>query len=238
MRSNGERQDNTHQQGRQKKTTDLGYAETVSFSRNTKDVDIWLDPLNETSDWLDIILEINQEFDGLSIHTLPGWQELKGEDLITNIESVGMVRILGLECPLDIFRVPNELASNDFQRIWTSGSVMDDGTHLPTAVELLATKENTGRSHDFGDWNFLILKARQEQGYALAKAKTAEQADSILEDYFDYEICKRGLKNPHPEVRKIILKELQILAADGDPFAKEILETINDAVELTGLIKP
>ena len=33
------------------------------FSRNTKDVDIWLDPLAETSDWLDIILEISQEFD-------------------------------------------------------------------------------------------------------------------------------------------------------------------------------
>ena len=197
------------------------------YSRNTKDVDIWLDPMDETSDWLDVILEINQGFDGLSIHTLPGWQELEGDDLIANIQSVGMVRVLGLECPLDIFRVPNGLAENDFQRIWTSGSVMNDGTHLPTAIELLATKENTGRSRDFGDWSFLISKARQEQGDALAKAETAEQARSILEDYFDYEICKRGLKNPHPEVRKIIIEELQILATDGDPFAKEILEDIN-----------
>lgn len=197
------------------------------YSRNTKDVDIWLDPMDETSDWLDVILKINQEFDDLTIHTLPGWQELKGDDLITNIELVGMVRVLGLECPLDIFRVPNGLAKNDFQRIWTSGSVMNDGTHLPTAIELLATKENTGRARDFGDWSFLILKAREEQGDALAKAETTEQAHSILEDYFDYEICKRGLKNPHPEVRAVILEELRILAADGDPFAKEILEDIN-----------
>jgi hypothetical protein len=182
--------------------------------------------MDKASDWLDVILEINQEFDGLSIHTLPGWQELEGDDLISNIQSVGMMRILGLECPLDIFRVPNGLSENDFQRIWTSGSVMNDGTHLPTAIELLATKENTGRSRDFGDWSFLISKAREEQGDALAKAETAEQASSLLADYFDYEICKRGLKNPHPEVRNIILEELRILAADGDPFAKEILGDI------------
>ncbi|MBT8043883.1 MAG: hypothetical protein KJO79_02935 [Verrucomicrobiae bacterium] len=193
------------------------------FSRNTKDVDIWLDPLDDARDWLAVILETNRAFEGLSIHSLPGWQELKGEELITNIESVGMVRILGLECPLDIFRIPNGLSASDFQRVWSSGSVMDDGTHLPTTVELLATKENTGRSRDFGDWNYLISKARQEQGHALAKARSVEEASSLLADYFDYEICERGLKNPHPEVRNIILEELKILAADGDPFAREIL---------------
>ena len=100
---------------------------------------------------------------------------------------------------------------------------MDYGTRLPKAVELLATKENTGRERDSGDWNYLVALSRTEQSEALANARSAAEASRLLDEYFDYEICKRGLKNTRQEVRDIILAELQQLADDGDPFAKEIL---------------
>lgn len=194
------------------------------FSRNTQDVDLWLDPMESPKHWLDAILKINAEFNGLTIQTLPNWKPLKGAELEDNIRSVGMIRVLGLECPLDLFREPNGIDSDRFHDVWKTGLILDDGTHLPTAVELLATKENTGRDRDSGDWNFLIAKSRREQGHLLSKAKTAAEAVQILNDFFDYEVCKRGLENQHLSIRKVILAELTELAKDGDPFAKEILE--------------
>ena len=198
------------------------------LSRGTKDADIWLEPMASAEDWLQAIQDAIRKYPTpLTIHCLPGWQELQGSELVSNINDVGMIRVNGLPVPLDIFRKPNGYEISQFKSVWKNAQVHTAGVRLPRAADLIPTKESTGRERDSGDWFFLLNKSRQEQGDALAKAKTAEQAHSILADYFDYEICKRGLKNPHPEVRNIILEELQILAADGDPFAKEILENIN-----------
>jgi hypothetical protein len=197
------------------------------LSRGTKDADIWLEPMASAEDWLQAIQDAICKYPApLTIHGLPGWQELQGSELVSNINDVGMIRVNGLPVPLDIFREPNGYEISQFESVWKNARVHTAGVRLPRAADLISTKEFTGRERDSGDWFFLLNKSRQEQGDALAKAGTAEEASSILADYFDYEICKRGLKNPHPEVRNIILEELQILATDGDPFAKEILEKI------------
>lgn len=193
------------------------------FSRGTQDVDLWLDPMDSPNHWLNAVLKINSQFHGLTIQALPNWRLLEVHELENNIGSVGMIRIAGLECPLDLFREPNGLALDRFQDIWESGSPLDDGTRLPTAVELLATKENTGRDRDSGDWSFLIAKSRSEHGGLLARANTPEEAGKILNGFFDYEVCRQGLKNPRSEVRDLILAELAGLDSEGDPFAKEII---------------
>ncbi|NOY00980.1 MAG: hypothetical protein GXP30_14825 [Verrucomicrobia bacterium] len=159
----------------------------------------------------------------MTIQTLPNWLSLEGGELQDNISSVGMIRIMGLECPLDLFREPNGIAPDRFQEIWESGTPLADGTRLPSAVELLATKENTGRDRDSGDWSFLIAKSRREHGGLLAGAPTSEEAAQILNSFFDYEVCRLGLENPRSEVRELILSELTDLASEGDPFAKEII---------------
>lgn len=194
------------------------------LSRGTKDADIWLEPMASAEDWLQAIKEAIRKYPKpLTIHCLPGWQALQGSDLVSNVNEVGMIRVNGLPVPLDIFRKPNGFEISQFDSVWGNAQVHAAGVRLPRATDLIPTKESTGRERDTGDWYFLLNKSRQEQGDALAKANTAEEASSLLADYFDYEICQRGLKNPHPEVRKVILGELQVLAADGDPFAKEIL---------------
>ncbi|MCF6310996.1 MAG: hypothetical protein L3J39_00950 [Verrucomicrobiales bacterium] len=121
------------------------------------------------------------------------------------------------------FREPNGITLDRFQDVWENGSPMDDGTRLPSAVELLATKENTGRDRDSGDWSFLIAKTRSEHGGLLARASTPEEASKILNAFFDYEVCRQGLKNPRSEVRELILAELADLVREGDPFAEEII---------------
>ena len=34
---------------------------------------------------------------------LPGWRQVEGREIAAAAEDVGMVRVLGLDCPLDIF---------------------------------------------------------------------------------------------------------------------------------------
>jgi hypothetical protein len=194
------------------------------LSRGTKDADIWLEPMEEAEDWLLTIENAIQKYPlPLTVHCLPGWKELTGKELINNIELTGMVRITGLPMPLDIFRKPNGYEQGSFDSVWENASAHYAGIRLPRASDLLPTKEDTGRQRDFTDWVYLVALSRTEQSEALANARSAAEASRVLDEYFDYEICKRGLKNTRQEVRDIILAELQQLADDGDPFAKEIL---------------
>ncbi len=196
------------------------------LTRGTRDVDLWMEPKGSAEEWLEEIRHaISQYSESLTIHGLPGWQELTGDALIKNIEDVGMVRILGLTVPLDIFRKPNGYEHEQFDSVWKNSILYEAGVRLPRAADLLPTKENTGRERDSADWYFLLTKSRREQGDALAKASTAEEATTLLNDYFDYDVCRRGLTNQNEEVRNVILAELQRLADDGDPFAKEILSS-------------
>lgn len=195
------------------------------LSRGTKDADVWMEPCQSPDEWLAAIQAAVEQYPSpLSIHCLPGWKELKGHDLISSIEQVGMVRINGLTMPLDIFRRPNGYDIDQFDDVWENASGFKSGMRLPRAADLLPTKEATGRTHDTSDLHYLLAISRTEQGNALASAETIEQARSILDDYYDHEVCKRGLGNPDKEIQNLIQTELKKLADDGDPFAMELLE--------------
>ncbi len=72
------------------------------YNRPTKDADVWLDPLESPMSWADAVQSTCDLFADLSIHTLPGWRRIEGTDVATAAEEVGMVRVMGLDCPLDI----------------------------------------------------------------------------------------------------------------------------------------
>jgi len=195
------------------------------LSRGTKDADVWMEPGDSPDEWLASILRtVDAQSTPLSIHCLPDWQILDGNALIEAIADTGLIRINGLSVPLDIFRKPNGYETEQFDSIWENASQLNSDIRLPRAADLLSTKEFTGRDRDSGDWAFLIAKSRNEQGQALASAKTVDQAHKILSDYFDYEVCRQGLNNPDADVKNMILAELRKLADEGDPFAKELLE--------------
>jgi len=208
----------------QKRVVMLGGLAVIAhgLSRPTKDADIWLDPTQGVAKWLSSIQELIEEPE--KIVTLPGWQELDATSLLGNVEAVGMVRVEGLDMPLDLFFRPNGLKIDEFERVWADASLLTDGTRLPSLLDLLCTKEETNRKRDFSDASFLIGMAREQQGDKLRKAQSASEASSLIEVFFDHSVLEEGLKNPFPEVRELIWSEIEKLAADGDPFAQELLE--------------
>ncbi len=130
------------------------------LSRPTKDVDVWLDPTKGAQNWLSSIKNVITKDE--RIVTLPGWKELEPSEVLENLEAVGMLRVEGLDMPLDLFFRPNGLRVDEFERVWADSSAMSDGTKLPALLDLLCTKEETNRKRDFTDASFLLGMAREQ----------------------------------------------------------------------------
>lgn len=115
------------------------------FNRPTMDADVWLDPMESPMSWAETVQAVCDRFPNLTIHTLPGWRKVEGLDVANAAEEVGMVRILGLDCPLDVFRRPNEFPEDSFAEVLSRCSRNNDGTWLPDAIDLAITKDLTNR---------------------------------------------------------------------------------------------
>ena len=193
------------------------------LNRSTKDADIWLDPLDSPADWANALLEVCQYFPGTTIHSLPGWRQVLGPEIAIAAKEVGMVRIQGLDCPLDIFREPNEFPPGSFGEVYERSSPNTDGTWLPDPLDIIVTKLNTDRAKDLEDSRFLESVIRDRYRSILPGAPL-EEVQKLLNRFLDWEVCAMALANPAQEVKDFASKCLRELAADGDPFSKAILE--------------
>lgn len=191
-------------------------------SRNTHDADIWLEPLGSSASWCDLVRGILNAFPSVGILSIGGWQQVSPDDFPDVIEEDGVVRLAGLERPLDIFRRPNELEVSSFEEVWARASVLEDGTRLPDAVDLLVTKQLTGRAKDQMDILFLEQKAEVE---SLARLDTASPAEicELLERFLTPNLAAAAARHADPGVRELALRYLKELADEGDPFAADLL---------------
>lgn len=73
------------------------------FDRLTYAGDVWLDPVASSDKWASALQSERDEFEGLTLHRLPGWVAVAGESLSEAVEETDLVRIIRLECPLDDF---------------------------------------------------------------------------------------------------------------------------------------
>jgi hypothetical protein len=193
------------------------------LSRATKDADVWLEPLDSPEDWARALLEVVSAFPETSVARLPHWASIRtGGEIAQAADEIGMVRVLGLECPLDVFRRPNEIEESAFDEVWKRATLKEDGVFLPDAVDLLVSKQDTARDRDQEDLHFLESKIRRDLGARLAVA-TPEEAAAIFARYVDHVVCERALANPHPEVKAQARALLAELAASGDWFARDVL---------------
>lgn len=192
-------------------------------SRQTMDADIWLEPLSSPAEWANAIEEVCIHFEGVRIHRLPGWIEVSGTDVAEAAEDTGMIRILGLDCPLDIFRRPNEFDEDSFDAVAERASKASDGTLLPSPLDLIQSKLDTGRSQDQEDISHLesIIRADYKKRLPTASFK---EASELLERYSEWQILQSALENPSEAVRELALQHLHEFAEAGDPFSKAILE--------------
>lgn len=193
------------------------------FNRPTKDADVWLHPMDSPQAWAQVLEGLCARFPGLTIHTLPGWRQVSESEIAIAADEVGMVRIHGLDCPLDIFRRPNEFPADAFDEVRSRSTRNSDGTWLPDPLDLAISKDLTNREKDALDISFLESLVRERWLKQLPTADPAT-ARGLLDRFVDWRTCEAALNNPNPEVREMALKHLHEFAADGDPFSQALLE--------------
>ncbi len=193
------------------------------YSRHTQDADIWLDPMSSAEEWAAAILSVCETVKSATIHRLPGWTEVFGAQLASAVEETGMVRILGLDCPLDIFRRPNEFEESEFEAVASRTSRSGDGTLLPDPIDLIQSKLETGRDKDFHDIQHLESVVRTDYKNRLPTA-SLDDAVAMLGRYSEWQVLLPALQNPSPDVRELAMTHLREFAAAGDPFSQAILE--------------
>ncbi len=193
------------------------------FSRSTYDGDIWLDPLSDSSRWSEVLEKACLDFGGLTLHRLPGWIPVSGQDLVDAVEETHMIRIQGLDCPLDVFRKPNEIEISEFDSICQRAVLRADGTLLPDPLDLIQSKFDTGRDKDLQDILYLesVVRANYKKRLPIA---SLEEAAAMLERYSEWQVLVSALENPSSEVRALAMTHLREFAAAGDPFSQAILE--------------
>lgn len=193
------------------------------FNRPTKDADVWLEPMASPEEWAAALENACARFPGLTIHTLPGWRAVSGNGVSAAATEVGMVRVSGLDCPLDVFRRPNEFPENSFDEVYQRATRNADGTRLPDPLDLIITKLNTGRSQDLDDSRHLESVIR-ERYRSLLPTASLEEAKHLLDRFLDWEVCAMALDNPSPDVKELALERLREMAGEGDPFSQALLD--------------
>ncbi len=192
-------------------------------SRHTEDADIWLDPLVSATEWARRVEDVAGLFPGVTFHRLPGWVRVEGAGLADAVEETGMVRVLGLDSPLDIFRRPNEFDEIAFDDVVRRSTRNGDGSLLPEPLDLIQTKLETVRDKDRQDIAYLESVVRADYKLRLPAA-TLEEAKAMLARYSEWEVLKSALENPDERVRELAMTHLREFAAAGDPFSLAIIE--------------
>lgn len=205
----------------------LGGAAVIAhgLSRNTHDADIWVEPLASPLDWASRVAPHLYGTGVLRPLAIGSWTPISHDEFAEVIGRDGVVRVMGMERPLDIFRDPNELGTSDFPAIWGRGIPLDDGTRLPDAVDLLVSKQDTGRDKDIQDIVFLEAKAEREYLEKLPGAGEGE-AIAMLARFLTPRVAEAGLTHPAAAVRELAGQFLRELAEEGNPFAADILKRL------------
>ncbi len=191
-------------------------------SRPTFDADAWLDPSLESVAWAQALLEVTDRVPSLRIVSIGDWKIVPPDRLAEIIERDGVVRILGANQPLDLFRNPNELEMAEFDAVWERGEPLDDGTRVPDVIDLLVTKQETGRDKDIQDIAFLEAKAERLYLEQLPTA-SRDRAREMLDRFLTPKVAEAAVAHPDPEIRALGLGFVRELAEDGDPFAGDLL---------------
>jgi len=207
-----------------RRVINLGGLAVIShgFDRLTYDADIWLDPLDSSSRWAEVIGGFFEAYPELRILSIGNWEEVAPQNLGEVIGADGVVRVMGADQPLDIFRKPNEFEVEQFDEVWERASPLDDGTRLPDAIDLLVTKMATDREKDLQDIAFLEAKVERDYAERLPGA-TAEEAAFMLSRFLSPKVARVALDHRDPPVQELALRYLRELAGEGNPYARDML---------------
>lgn len=192
------------------------------LSRPTKDSDIWLEPFSSADEWACKLIPLVAATPGAFFWSLAQRCVIEAGQVSEEVDTFGVVRIGGLSLPLDVFRKPNELDPEEFERVWQHAKTMLDGVRLPNEVDLYITKTNTGREHDLKDQLFLesLLERRFAERLPVCDL---DEAKALISRYQRPDLLALALENPNADVRSYALELLREFEAEGDPFSRDIL---------------
>jgi hypothetical protein len=195
------------------------------LGRNTHDADIWVEPMESPEIWASVVGPLVYSTPSAKPVAIAVWEPIPEKNLAEIIARDGVFRINGLDRPIDIFRKPNELPIEEFESAWVRAKPLHDGTRLPDEIDLLMTKQLTGRDKDLMDIAFLENKA-EKRYLAELPATTEERAVEMLERFLTPKVAEAALAHPSETVRQRAMSFLRELAAEGDPFAADILKNL------------
>lgn len=193
------------------------------LARTTKDIDIWVDPGANESTWATVIADALADVPEAGVYDLSKRAAVDVSLVEEVVKRDGVIRVAGLDRPVDIFRVPYNMEKEDFDHIWKRATLGMQNVRIPEEIDLLLTKTGTARSQDIADVSFLEDRIRKRYEPILPSCDYEKAAD-VLGRYADHHICKLALKNPDIRVRNLALNILKQFAADGDPYAREIIK--------------
>jgi hypothetical protein len=204
------------------------------MSRHTKDIDIWLDPLDNEQLWADALQQL------LEADDLTASRVANEAGLFTPIplDAIGetvakdrFIRILGADRPIDVFRIPNHLAVDDFEEVWERSKELPDGTRLIDEIALVVTKMETGRPHDEADIRF--LQAKIEKAYKeLLRTCSPNEAAELFERFPTPDIAAFAATEAADRgVRAQGLDLLNNLSVAGNPYAIQLREEVRKRLE-------
>lgn len=192
------------------------------LSRKTKDVDVWLEPMQSPEVWASSLSGVAGAFPTARFWSLARHRNLSAQELAADAAEFGVVRVAGFDRDIDVFRKPNEFKLEEFEPVWANSKLMEDATHLTNAIDLLVTKANTGREQDWQDQLFLESLVKKRYRERLPVCNEAE-ARALLERFLDPEVLQFALDNSNAEVRELALRHLREFEAEGDPYSRDIL---------------
>jgi hypothetical protein len=197
----------------------------TGLSRNTYDADIWVEPFASPDEWSDRLAPVLYAAGTAQPVAIGSWEKIGRGHLAGVIGRDGVIRVDGLERPLDIFRHPNQLPMEDFDEIWDRAQPLGDGTRLPDPIDLLVSKQETGRDKDRADIIFLEGKIEADYLERLPRVP-AEEAARMLGRFLTPRVAEAALSHPDQGVGQLARQFLHELAEEGDPYAAEILRRV------------
>jgi hypothetical protein len=216
-----------------RRTVLLGGAAVIlhGLSRYTKDFDVWQDPLPDAKTWargVEELLKLQSNMGAERIGMLVSgtWTPIDASEIPTVGTDDGMVRLAGLDRPIDVFYRPNELEVSDFEAVWQRSTLSDRGLRLMDKIDLLVTKQNTTRITDVTDIKFLEDKIESEYRSRLVNC-SEQEAREMFERFATPEIAAYAIRqNPDQKVRDLAWGILEELRAQGNPFAEELVRDL------------
>ncbi len=199
------------------------------LSRTTKDIDIWPDPRPDAQDWaatMHALLAEAPELQFAEIAPHGRWQPIAADDLPTVASRDGLIRILTEDRPVDAFYLPNELGTEDFASAWARATPLDGALRLMEEVDLIISKQDTGRPHDDIDIGFLTEKIERTYKEKLLDCEP-EAARRMVERFATPEIAAHLARHrSDTRLREYALNLLREMSEQGDPFAAELLKEL------------